>query len=134
MKALLMHPDRDFDGDRPVPVNAATLSQDLELQSATDEQFGGLGHGGDPLERFGAELHDPVQLGCVVRVEDVGVAGRKGSVGLQTGRPGVAEQVRVDGIFEPRRRDESRVGVEDSLRQEAVDGEQRPLFEQLQTL
>lgn len=44
MKALLMHPDRDFDGDRPVPVNAATLSQDLELSTlwtamAGDDDF-----------------------------------------------------------------------------------------------
>ncbi|MFT3721790.1 MutS-related protein [Pseudorhodoferax sp.] len=31
MKALLMHPDRDFDGEQPVPGHADTLSQDLEL-------------------------------------------------------------------------------------------------------
>jgi len=31
MKALLMHPDRDFDGDQPLPRHADTLAQDLEL-------------------------------------------------------------------------------------------------------
>ncbi|MFT3799740.1 MAG: DNA mismatch repair protein MutS [Burkholderiaceae bacterium] len=31
MKALLMHPDRDFDVDAPLPANADTLAADLEL-------------------------------------------------------------------------------------------------------
>lgn len=33
MKALLMHPDRDFDGDQPLPKQSNTLSQDLELST-----------------------------------------------------------------------------------------------------
>jgi MutS domain V len=33
MKTLLMHPDRDFDLDRPLPWNAGDLVQDLELET-----------------------------------------------------------------------------------------------------
>ena len=33
MQALLMHPDRDFDGEQPVPGHAEILSQDLELST-----------------------------------------------------------------------------------------------------
>lgn len=33
MKALLMHPDRDFDLEQPLPSNEAALRQDLELET-----------------------------------------------------------------------------------------------------
>lgn len=33
MKALLMHPDRDFDGEQALPKQSDTLSQDLELST-----------------------------------------------------------------------------------------------------
>ncbi|MCG3188984.1 MAG: Endonuclease MutS2 [Burkholderiaceae bacterium] len=33
MKALLMHPDRDFDREQPLPKQADTLAQDLELKT-----------------------------------------------------------------------------------------------------
>jgi len=36
MKAFLMYPDRDFDPDRAAPVNAAELTQDLELGALLD--------------------------------------------------------------------------------------------------
>lgn len=44
MKALLMHPDRDFDGALPLPKQADTLTQDLELRTlwsamAGDDEF-----------------------------------------------------------------------------------------------
>lgn len=41
MKALLMHPDRDFDGDQSVPDHSATLSQDLELSTLWTAMAGG---------------------------------------------------------------------------------------------
>lgn len=41
MKALLMHPDRDFDGEQPVPAHAQTLAQDLELSTLWDAMAGG---------------------------------------------------------------------------------------------
>ncbi len=36
MKAFLMHPDRDFDLQRPLPPNEAALTQDLELNTLLD--------------------------------------------------------------------------------------------------
>ncbi|MEO7122070.1 MAG: hypothetical protein ABI400_02920 [Lacisediminihabitans sp.] len=41
MKAFLMHRDRDFDPEAPLPVNADTLSQDVELTTLIDAMAGG---------------------------------------------------------------------------------------------
>lgn len=40
MKALLMHPDRDFDGEQPLPPQAGILTQDLELQTLWNAMAG----------------------------------------------------------------------------------------------
>lgn len=41
MKALLMHPDRDFDGDQPLPRQADALTRDLELPTLWAAMAGG---------------------------------------------------------------------------------------------
>src|SRR5450432_4496012 len=41
MKAFLMHPDRDFDPERDLPVNEPLLTQDLELNTLVSAMAAG---------------------------------------------------------------------------------------------
>ena len=41
LKALLMHPDRDFDPEQPLPWNTQALTQDLELETLLRAMAGG---------------------------------------------------------------------------------------------